>query len=102
MGDYKEINILGHKITLCHYPLVTWNRKSHGSWMLSAHSHYNMPVTRKEGTSLGKILDVGVDGHDFKPYSFDEIKEIMAAKPLFSASNLFNDHHVPKILDKQE
>ena len=102
LGDFKEINILGQKITLCHYPLLTWNRKAYGSWMLAAHSHYNMPATRKEGVSLGKILDVGVDGNSFKPYSFEEIKRIMENKPLFSKEDIFNDHHVPKELDKQK
>jgi calcineurin-like phosphoesterase family protein len=91
--SYKEIKINNQHIVLSHYPLLVWNRKHHGSIMLCSHSHYNLSVTRKEGTEIGKILDVGVDGNDFKPYNFEEIMQIMDKKPIFPRNPLLNDHH---------
>lgn len=60
-------------IVMCHFPLAIWDRKHYGSWHLHANSHGNY-----EGE--GKILDVGVDNHDFYPLSYDEVKEIMDTK----------------------
>lgn len=88
-----EIRIGGQDISLNHYAGLTWNKKHHGAWMLCGHTHYNCPVTRKDGTAIGKILDVGVDGHDFFPYSIKEIGEIMAKKPVQPENPLFKDHH---------
>lgn len=93
LGDYKEIEINGQKIILCHYPLLTWNKKHHNSFMLHGHCHYNLSISRKESKEIGKILDVGVDGNNFSPYSFEDIERIMKNKPTFPESKLFNDHH---------
>ncbi len=90
---YKEIKINNQKIVLSHYPLLTWNCKHHGAWMLHSHCHYNLPCSRKDAKQIGKILDCGVDGNNFYPYSFDEIKEIMDKKPIFPDNPLFKDHH---------
>ena len=87
------ISIDGQKIVLSHYAMLTWASKHHGNWMLHGHSHYNLKATQKDGTALGKILDVGVDGNDFKPYSFDEIFKIMENKPTFPVNDVLNDHH---------
>ena len=91
--QYHEIKINGVDITLCHYPLLTWNKKHHNAIMLHGHCHYNLPVTRKEGKELGKILDVGVDGNNFMPYSFNDIMTIMDKKPMGVDNVLFKDHH---------
>jgi calcineurin-like phosphoesterase family protein len=93
LGDYAEINIEGQFIVLCHYGLLTWSRRSHGSFALVGHSHSNMTALNKNSQIIGKILDVGVDGNNFFPYSFEDIKKIMNIKPIFSTINEFNDHH---------
>ena len=72
---------------------MTWNKKHHGAWMLCGHSHYNLPATRKDANCLGKILDVGVDGNNFTPYSFDEISIIMEKKSSDTSIVQLNDHH---------
>lgn len=87
-----EIKIKNQSIVLCHYALVTWRKKHYGSIMLAGHSHHNLPAIRRDGTALGKILDVGVDGNNYYPYSLDEVLNIMSEKPLFS-DKLFRDHH---------
>jgi len=90
---YHEIKINDQDITLNHYAQVTWNKKHHSAWCLCGHSHYGMAGVRKEGKVLGKILDVGVDGNSFEPYSFEEIKTIMDAKPINCSIPELNDHH---------
>ncbi len=68
----KSIVVLEYEplIILCHYAFANWDRKHHGSWHLHGHSHgeYKAP---------GKILDVGVDSHSFRPVSLEEVTETM-------------------------
>lgn len=90
---YHEINIKGQRIVLSHYPIICWNKKKRGAIMLHGHCHYNLPITRKESNHIGKILDVGVDGNNYEPYSFDDIVQIMKNKPIQPESSVFRDHH---------
>ena len=90
---YREIKVNDQNIVLNHYAQVTWNKKHHGAWLLCGHSHYNLAAVRKEATCLGKILDVGVDGNNYTPYSFDEIQVIMEKKPTGTSIAELNDHH---------
>lgn len=91
IGDYLDITqqdstITGgkQKIILCHYPLLTWNKAHHGSWMLHGHCHSNIDHlnvnTRRH--------DVGVDGNDYRPICYDEVKVIMMNKNYEAV-----DHH---------
>ena len=75
LGDLAEISINGQRIVLCHYAMRVWNHSSHGAWHLFGHSHGRLPTLE---TSLS--MDVGVDTHDFHPWSFDEIRGRMTAK----------------------
>jgi calcineurin-like phosphoesterase family protein len=62
------------EITLCHYAMRVWNRSHKGSWMLYGHSHNELPV-------VGKSFDIGVDGHNFEPWSLEEIEAKMKTLP---------------------
>lgn len=62
-------------IVLCHYPLLTWNKRYFGSWHLHGHVHGNIP-----GTDDTARLDVGVDTNNYTPVSYDQVKEIMTRK----------------------
>lgn len=85
--DLKEIKVdLGgehrQKITLCHYAMRTWPSVHYGAWMLYGHSHGSMPDTG------GLTMDVGVDCHDYRPISIEEVAAFMQdRKPLLE------DHH---------
>ena len=62
------------KIVLCHFPLLTWNKASHGSWMLHGHSHGSLDERNKKT----RRLDVGVDGiASMYPLKLELIAEIM-------------------------
>ena len=58
-------------IVVCHYAMRTWERSHYGSWQLYGHSHGTLPP-------VGKQWDVGVDNNNFKPVSFEQLKEIMS------------------------
>ena len=105
---YREITYNSQKIIMSHYGFRVWNKSHEGSWMLHGHSHGSLSpsvsgplitelLDKKKYTELrmlaegthpevhsnGKTMDVGVDTHwDFRPYSFDEITEIMKTKTI--------------------
>ena len=79
---YKEITVNGQKIIMFHYPIESWHSVGQGSWHLHGHCHNNLPQT-----DMAR-LDIGVDGHDFTPWSFEEI-----ARELKNRTGLPGDHH---------
>lgn len=52
---------------LCHFPMVTWNRKEHGTIQLHGHSHGAIDGFNEKSPDLR--VDVGLDGH-FANYRF--------------------------------
>ena len=72
------------EVILFHYPIAIWDKRHHGAWHLHGHCHGSFP----SGDGQPR-LDVGVDVHDFKPISYEQVKAHMVTKgPL---ENL--DHH---------
>jgi calcineurin-like phosphoesterase family protein len=80
--DYHEMKVMINGtpkwINLSHYPMSSWNRSFHGSWMLHGHRHgQNEP-----GDGHGHILDVGVDSaliwlSEMRPFTLEDISVIM-------------------------
>lgn len=75
LSSFSQIKIIknpigGGKITLCHYAMRTWYKSYDGYWHLYGHSHGLLD-------RYGKSMDVGVDTNHFKPYSIDEIAELI-------------------------
>ena len=72
-----------------HYPLACWNMSHYGqSIMLHGHSH-----SKYKGS--GKILDVGVPGHNYTPLSYKDVMIIAKNKKGF-------DQVTKQIIDKDE
>ncbi len=69
VSDIREIEIGHRRIVLCHYPMREWHGAWHGAWHLFGHVH-----GRLDHQPLGFSLDVGVDSHDFRPWSVAEIE----------------------------
>lgn len=69
-----ESNINGQYIVVCHYAMRVWARSHYNSWQLYGHSHGKLPP-------MGKQLDVGVDNNNFYPFSWEQVKNIMATRP---------------------
>lgn len=62
-------------VVMCHYPMATWPRKSHGAIHLFGHIHANSPWIDK-GLELGDLmLNVGLDT-PFANYRLISLKDI--------------------------
>lgn len=64
------LNFNKHKLTLSHFAQRVWEGSHKGHWHCYGHSHNALP-------GLGKSFDIGVDGHDFTPWSLEEIEQRM-------------------------
>lgn len=73
------------RIVVCHYAMKVWNLSHRGAWHLYGHSHGNLV----EDDS--KSFDVGVDSHDWRPWTYSEVKDKMATKRIHEV-----DHHKEK------
>jgi calcineurin-like phosphoesterase family protein len=76
------------RIVLSHYPLASWNAMHHGSWHLHGHSHGNYRPGRPDALNNGRILDVGVDVHNFNPICLEDVATLMTKKQFVVV-----DHH---------
>lgn len=54
-------------ITMCHYPMISWNKSHYNSPMLYGHVH-NEEIPLK-----GKMLNVSVEKINYTPISLDEV-----------------------------
>jgi len=98
--DAKEGN---QRITICHYPMLSWYQSHRGAWQAFGHWHSNtIAVPDDEGNNLleankevadyvkeeyscMKFLrptqyDVGIDGNNFYPVSYNNLKKIITSK----------------------
>ena len=75
-----EIRDGDHHITLCHYPMISWNKSHHGSLMLYGHEHGNM-----KGNS--QSLDVGVDCWNYTPVNLQQILGRMSRLPKYDVKH---------------
>lgn len=68
----KDINMYNQSISLCHYPLRSWNKSHFNSWCLHGHHHYDT-----SGDFSGKIMNVCVDLNNFYPFSYEDVRSYM-------------------------
>jgi len=73
-------------IVLFHYAIESWDTRHYGTWHLHGHSHGNLL-----SPDWQQRLDVGVDMHDFRPISYEQVKEHMKTKTFKQL-----DHHSDK------
>lgn len=80
--NYLELSVKdgdNYQSIICfHFPILEWNRGHKGSWHLHGHTHGN--VNYPESLKNKRILDVGVDVHNYKPISFNEIKKMFLGR----------------------
>jgi calcineurin-like phosphoesterase family protein len=82
--DQVEIRVDAAKITLNHYPMLTWNGQHHGSVEspnIHLYGHVHALYERERSAcpvrdaSAWAALDVGFDGHEYQVWSFAEVME---------------------------
>lgn len=56
-----------YKIVVTHYPFLTWNRSSHGSFHFFGHMH------SEHGTWNGRSRDIGLDSSGMCPNRIDDL-----------------------------
>jgi calcineurin-like phosphoesterase family protein len=64
---YREIELGGVRLVLCHYPFRTWNGMYKGAYDLHGHSHGHL-------AGLTRQVDVGVDVWGFRPITLEMIR----------------------------
>ena len=66
VADYRELELDGRRLILCHYPFRSWNGQHKRALDLHGHSHGKLkPLPRQ--------YDVGVDARGFRPVTLDQL-----------------------------
>ena len=74
ISNMLEISDGSHKITLCHYPVMTWNGIAKGSYHIYAHIHNNTDAAYFQLLkSMPNALNASVDINHFRPVTFAEL-----------------------------
>jgi len=88
ISDVAEIFIKDDEITygeqhivMCHYPMICWNGSHRGSWQLFGHVHGGLS-NKGEIRHSPTQLDVGVDCHDYRPISYQKLKELITEQAM--------------------
>lgn len=81
--DYAKLKVDDQKLYMMHYPLLTWNCQHYGSYSLGGHGHRTTPDWPD-----CRRLDVGLDGHQMTPWSYEEVDLLLRNKPYP------RDHHL--------
>ena len=88
-GEIKDIVIEKQPITLCHYPMYVWKNSHYGAWNLHGHIHKEDNTYKlvknyelmKGAFFRGQILNLNVEFWDYKPLTFEHIRETMKYRP---------------------
>ena len=80
----KNIMVGEQRITLCHYPMLSWYQSHRDSWQLFGHVHSG-PNTFTMDRISPRQYDVGVDNNNFTPISFNQLKNIIDGKNITMA-----------------
>lgn len=72
-----EIDDQGEHITLCHYPMVEWNRSRHGSTLIYGHIHSNTDASYHFMLQQypEQAFNAGCMINNYTPVSLRELKE---------------------------
>lgn len=79
---------VGPGIFMAHHCHKIWPKSHYDSYHCFGHSHGGMDLYAE---NEGKLLDVGVDSHDFTPWHIDEVISVMKKRPLNFNSLRRND-----------
>ena len=79
-------------VVMCHYPMLTWNKKPYGSVMLHGHSHGKLDDYNAQSMDLR--FDVGIDGALAKLQflTLEDIYNAATEKITFNNCNTFEEY----------
>ena len=77
--DLLDIVVDTQPITLCHYPMVSWNKSHYGAWQLFGH-HHSLFTLSNSYVFEGKKMNVCTDLYNYYPIDFEFIKNNMHMK----------------------
>lgn len=70
-----EITVDNCRVTLSHYPMMTWNGFAEGTYLIYGHIHNGTEATYWPLLStMGHALNAGVDVNSFQPVTLEELK----------------------------
>jgi calcineurin-like phosphoesterase family protein len=72
VDGYYDIQLHGEKITLCHYPMISWNCSHYNSIQIHGH-HHNATIIQEKFP--GRRMNVSMEATNFTPVSFYEMIE---------------------------
>lgn len=72
--DFLTISVSGIKVSLMHYPMMSWPDSCRGSLHLHGHIHGRKAYNLQQKAEGIRRYDVGVDANDLCPVSIEEIK----------------------------
>ena len=84
--------VLKYTMVCMHYPIASWDGMNDG--VVHLHGHVHLPPNLR--INEGRAMDVGVDGNDLYPISYEEIRNIMKDRP-YRKLTLPKDHHEKRI-----
>jgi calcineurin-like phosphoesterase family protein len=73
------IRVGDQQVWLCHYPCRSWDKRFHGTWHFYGHVHGRLQA-EDEANPSWLVKDVGVDACEYRPWSFEELREYMAPR----------------------
>lgn len=76
----KEITINKQSVTLCHYPMVTWDKSHYNSWLLYGHHHIISHGHETISNLDGKRLNVNCEFFNYTPINENQVIDIMNTK----------------------
>jgi calcineurin-like phosphoesterase family protein len=89
--DYLFTKINGQAVAMMHFPIIEWENMHYGSFHLFGHAH------QAYKTIGGKSMNVGIDTRDdYGLYSWDEVCEFMADKPVLRRAEFNNVRQIEK------
>lgn len=73
--DYRKIGLGSKHAQAClmHYPMLTWDRRNSGSYMLHGHIHATPSYNEGNRENGLRRYDVGVDANGYMPVSAEQI-----------------------------
>lgn len=76
-------------VEMCHYPILSWNRRNYGSCMIHGHCHGNIDDINKASNELR--VDVGIDG-SLANYEFISLEDLYYYFKTITNGELFLDY----------